>query len=281
LPIALAAGAVAALALLAVTFAPAPARRAGRGDRLGAGPGRLASVAPARRPVSPEAAVSLSRGLIAYWRFDEAGTSKVARDRSGQGNDCVLRERDPSSHWTEGMAGGAVTLDGRGWLACSRVDSWASLSKELSISGWVKRSSGHPGLRALVSRQQGDDSADYFVFGFNERYLIFSSSVWGARLRLPVAATYDRWTHVAATRAADGTLILYADGAEVGRTAGDPATSISGGPNALLIGGGLNVPDPDRPTELFDGSIDELLIYRRALAPDEVGALAAGAEPRL
>ena len=51
--------------------------------------------------------------------------------------------------------------------------------------------------------------------------------------------------------------------------------------DATAVGTGVNVPDPNRPTELFEGSLDELLIYGRALRREEIAGLASGAEPRL
>jgi hypothetical protein len=219
--------------------------------------------------------------VIAYWRFDESGAASVAHDRSGQGNDCTLRARDAAAnHWTDGVNGGALALDGRGWLACSRADSWAALSSEVTVAAWVKRPAGHPGLRAVVSRQQGDDSADYFMMGFSGDLLVFASSVWNVRARA-VVPRYDHWIHVAATRAADGVAILYVDGVEASRVAREPSGSIAGGPNSLLIGAGLNVPNPEAPTEVLEGAIDDLLIYKRALGSEEIAALAAGAEPQI
>jgi hypothetical protein len=43
----------------------------------------------------------------------------------------------------------------------------------------------------------------------------------------------------------------------------------------------VNGPDPAAVRELFQGALDELVIYDRALAPDEIRALASGAQPRL
>jgi RNA polymerase sigma factor (sigma-70 family) len=280
LPLAVGAAALAAIALLAVTLQPSSSTRHEKGDRPGASPGRMASVLPARRAPAPQVAASLARGVIGYWRFDETGAT-VAHDRSGQGNDCTLRTRAAAaSYWTDGVNGGALNLDGRGWLACTRVDSWAALSSEITVAGWVKRPAGHPGLRALVSRQQGDDSADYFMLGFSGDLLVFASNVWNVRVRA-VVPRYDRWVHVAATRSADGVAVLYVDGVEATRVARAPGRSIAGGPNSLLIGAGLNVPDPDAPTELLEGAMDDLLIYKRALAAEEIAALAAGAEPKI
>jgi RNA polymerase sigma-70 factor (ECF subfamily) len=276
LPLAVAGGAVVAAALLAVTLAPPASRRTT--DRPGASRPRVASMITSQRPSSAKVAAGLGRGLVGYWRFDDA--TATARDHSGLGNDCVLHEPHTQARWTDGVVGGAVALDGRGWLACSRADAWATLSSELTVAGWAKRSPGHPGLRALVSRQQGRDSADYFLFGFNGDNLIFSSSPWGVRLRHAIPDSYDRWVHVAVTRAADGAAVLYVDGQEVERRLLPGPGTIAGGPNELLIGGGLNVPDPERPTELYEGGLDELVVYRRALAGEEIAALASGAEPR-
>jgi RNA polymerase sigma factor (sigma-70 family) len=276
LPLTLAGAAIAGLALLAVSgpsLLRAPESRRG-------GPGRLAGVMPARHPATPQLAAALAQDVVAYWRFDEAADSAVARDHSRAGNDCELHEVKPTGAWTEGVSGQAVRLDAHGWLTCPRAQSWAGLSTDLTIAGWAKRSAGHQGLRALVSRQQGHDNKDYFLFGFSGDLLVFASNAWDVRVKHPVP-TYDRWTHVAITRAADGTAVLYVDGAEVSRTVGAPGGSIAGGSNAVLIGGGVNVPDPEMPTELFAGAIDELLIYRRALGAEEIAALAGGTEPRI
>jgi len=237
---------------------------------------------PEGLPGAPaQVAAALGRGVVGYWRFDETAGSTVARDRSGLGNDCTLHDpKGAAPAWTDGVVGGALNLDGRGWVSCNQVQSWAALSNELTIATWVKRSAGHPGLRAIVSRQKGMDSADYFLFGLSGDVLVFASSAWNTRIKDRIGG-YDRWTHLAVTRAADGTVVLYVDGAELRREQRPSAGSITGGPNALVIGGGVNVPDPDRPTELFDGALDELVIYGRALAGDEIAALASGAEPKI
>jgi hypothetical protein len=143
----------------------------------------------------------------------------------------------------------------------------------------VKKSAGAPhGLHTLVSRQKGNDREDYFLLGFGGSNVVFASSVWGVRLTHPFPAV-DRWVHVAATRSGDGVARLFVNGEEVARSMSKPLASIRGGRNDLIIGGGVNVPDPGRPTELLEASIDEIAVYDRALAADEIGALAAGTQP--
>jgi hypothetical protein len=48
----------------------------------------------------------------------------------------------------------------------------------------------------------------------------------------------------------------------------------------MIIGGGNNTPD-EFVREVFQGALDELLIYDRALSPEEMVSLANGQQPRL
>jgi RNA polymerase sigma factor (sigma-70 family) len=253
--------------------------------RAGEHPVFVASASPSRRRLRPGLAQDLARGLVGYWRFDDGGDTTTAHDLSGNGNDCLVHNLDPASRWSDGVSGGAVSLDGHGFISCARPDTWAALSTELTIATWVKKTAEQMGIRSIVSRQLGTDSKDYFLLGLTSERVVFSSSVWNVRLTPIVPQDVGRWMHLAATRAADGNTALYVDGAEVARvTASDAAAAqatIAGGTNAMIIGGGVNVPNPDRPTELFQGDIDDLVIYRRALSVEEIGALAAGARPQL
>jgi hypothetical protein len=166
-------------------------------------------------------------------------------------------------------------------VTCARPESWAALSTEISIAGWVKRPRADKGLRALVSRQQGRDNRDFFILGMAGERVVFASTPWDVKVVHELTGDLNRWVHIAATRADDGTAIIYVDGREASRVIKPRATSIEGGDNALIIGGGVNVPDPNRPTELLEGAVDELMLYGRALTPEEVAALASGAEPRV
>jgi RNA polymerase sigma-70 factor (ECF subfamily) len=259
--------------------APALARTGARASRP---PSRLASRAPVEglQPagVSPEVAAGLRQGLRGYWHLDDGFGSAVARDASGNANDCQLRNLDPAADWTDGAVSGALHLNGHGWLECARYQSWSRLSGELTLAAWVKRGSINAGLRALISRQSGDDSKDNFLLGFGGDKVILNSDPWGMRIVHRVGVG-DRWFHVAATHAADGTAKIFINGEEVAHTTSKRLTSISGGTNGLFIGAGLNVPDPNRPTEILDATVDEVVLYDRALGTTEVAALASGVQP--
>jgi RNA polymerase sigma factor (sigma-70 family) len=282
-PVGVGVGVAAALGVLALVAS----RPAGQSTRSKAAPvtipqSKLASRAPneAARPVAVNAAMAggLRQGLLGYWRLDDGFGSQVARDSSGNGNHCELRNLDPMADWTDGPLTGALNLNGRGWLECARFGSWSQMSSEVSVAAWVKKPTATAGMHTLVSRQRGNDSQDYFLLGFGNSNLVFSSNVWGVRVVHPFPIG-DHWVHVAGTHSADGTARLYINGEEVARSVSKRTTVITGGTNGMFLGAGLNVPDPRRPTEVLEAAVDEVAVYGRALPQNEIAALASGAQP--
>jgi RNA polymerase sigma-70 factor (ECF subfamily) len=243
-------------------------------------PGAVTLAGPREDPEVAAARAALGRGLIGYWRFDDGRGSNVARDASGSGNDCTMHQLDPATDWTGGPLGGALALNGHGWLECPRIDALARLGKEISIAAWIKRSRKHLGVTALVSRQLGSGGFDHFHLGFR------SDRLW-LRSILPNTSApgsdvpQGRWSHVAGTLGADGVARVFLDGEEIGRKERAGRPSLGGGTTPLVIGGAVNTPDPGRVGESLTAVVDELVIYDRALAQEEIRALAAGIQPRL
>ena len=244
----------------------------------------LASMVPRARIAQPpqltERAATLGRGLLGYWRFDDGYGSTVARDVSGNGNDCLLHGLDPAADWTEGPLGGALNLSGVGWLECPRVDGLARLSKEVTIALWVKRTGKERGVTGLVTRQYGTSGFDHFHLGFRGEHLWLRSIVRGASAE-GATVPLNRWVHVAGTLSADGVARVFLDGEEIGRKEKAGRPSIGGGSTPLIIGGAANYPDPRRVGENLMAVVDELCIYDRALGADEIRGLAAGTQPRI
>jgi len=279
-PMGVGVGVVAAVGLMALVAHKPAAPSKGRAPTVVRVPeSKLASRAPVEKPgANPVTPVGLRHGLLGYWRLDDGFGSPVARDSSGNRNDCQLRNLDPQADWTDGPLSGALNLTGRGWLECARYDSWARMSNQMTVAAWVKKTSPSRDLHTLISRQKGNDNKDYFLMGFGRGNLVFSSNVWGLRVMHPFPFG-DRWVHVAATRAADGTARLFINGEEVAHAMSKNLDSIEGGNNGIFLGAGLNVPDPNHPTEVLDGAMDEVAVYDRVLSTDEVAALAAGTQP--
>jgi RNA polymerase sigma-70 factor (ECF subfamily) len=226
-----------------------------------------------------DAAATLGRGLIGYWRFDEPAGSTTVSDRSGGGNDCQVRARGAvvPGRWVEGVVGGAIALDGSRYLECPRVDRLARLETELTIALWIKTSPGESGSRqALVTRQLETSGDRLFSLRMQRGSLEFLSHVWKSLLRRPYDS--DGWTHVAAVRDAKG-IALYLDGVRVGRNSRTAPGGLGGGSGALIVGGQVKGREPGQAYDRFRGAIDELLVYDRALPADQIAALAARVQP--
>jgi hypothetical protein len=103
-------------------------------------------------------------------------------------------------------------------------------------------------------------------------------TLWGKRsaITAPGRIPAGRWVHLAFTHTADGTTRLYQDGVEVGhsqsRVTSEPALDT---PIAI----GVDVNGPGRHELPLLGAVDEVVVYDRALAAQEVAALARGAQP--
>jgi RNA polymerase sigma-70 factor (ECF subfamily) len=237
-------------------------------------PTTLASVVPA-----PE---SLRTNLVGYWRFDDAG-SKGARDFSGNGTDCVVHGDGGEAPGAgpplpDRALGEAMSFGGQTWLECPQPRFARERSNELTLALWFRSARLRDGYRTMVARQKGEGQSDHFFLGIVNRHLFVQSDLFGRRVFGP-PVTAGVWTHVAATFR-DGVTILYVDGVEVGRTVGPKGPELELG-KPLVIGGGMNGPAGGPATQRFRGDLDELLVYDRALARDEVAALAAGVQPPL
>ena len=248
--------------------------------RVAAGAAAMPTAVLLRPPLPRDpAAAGLGGGLVGYWRFDDGVASPLARDLSGGGNDCAMRRMEPAAAWTEGQLGGALNLAG-GWLECGRVDALPRANSELTIALWVRRGTKNERVHALVTRQLERDTRDVFHFGFRDDLLLLQSSVWHVTLAAPFPRAPGRWFHVAGSLGRDGRARLYIDGKEVAhKTTGVPSGERAGTP--LIIGAGINAADQVSATEVFEGAVDELLMYDRALAADEIAAIAAGTQPSL
>ena len=244
------------------------------------------TVLPPGRPDPGAAAAdrgsTLGRGLIGYWRFDDGQGSPWARDWSGNGNDCLLRQLDPAVAWGDGRLGGGITFTGQGWLECPHVEAVAALDAQMTLSLWVRRTPSKQKVHALVSRQRGDGALDAFHLGFRNDELAIRSQIKGGPAFTPYPrSSGGQWHHIAATLETDGYARLYIDGELARKKQKSGRPSLGGGNNPLIIGGGVNGPDSNDVQELFFGAIDELSVYDRVLRPDEIRALAQGAQPPL
>ena len=196
------------------------------------------------------------RGIVGYWSFDE-GTSTIAHDFSGNGNDGALENME-SGDWINGKRGKALSFDNAG---DERISVGNSPSVQLTVgtmSAWIKTSNAGSSYRGIIAKQMA-----YGMFLNNNSFSIYD---WGANAERSSGKILNdnQWHHVACSfqsGVSNGTL-CYADGVLILTT-----TMTVSNQNAPLYIAEANA------TQFFNGQIDNVHLYSRVLSPTEIRAL--------
>jgi len=231
----------------------------------------------------PPAGSDVTRGLIAWYKFDEKKGS-IARDSSGKGHDGRLVG---GPKWTTGRLGGALEFDGK--------DDFVELAgrgpagfmhdafRERSICLWVCQNAV---ARAGDIYDEGGMSTGIAI-RLGAEGLRIACSAWDSRKFLPAipAPALGTWHHVAVVFNR-GALTAFVDGRKVA-SARAPYSEIQkhnddGGLGACgrsdVLGRRWGTGRDLRGVH-FTGLLDDVRIYDRALAPEEVEALVTGRAP--
>ncbi|HEY8079304.1 MAG TPA: LamG-like jellyroll fold domain-containing protein [Labilithrix sp.] len=216
---------------------------------------------PPPPPPSQDAGADVDPSLLADWTFDEAA-GIVAKDVTGHGYDATLG--GDAAFQSTGHAGGSVKVDGAGFVRAMGVEA-AVFPHTGTLSVWFRwdaeNTAGDLNLvdnwdntRAHVFiRHVETDPATQFQIALQPAMNAYS---FAAGLDVTAAT----WTHLVVTWAeATRTGVAYANGVQLGAAPYDYDFV----PSAEYF----------RLGELLIGSLDEVRIYTRALAPNEVAAL--------
>ncbi len=221
-----------------------------------------------------------SQGLAGSWHFDEGGGT-VAVDSSGNGNNAVLVGNTNPPNWVPGVMGQAVGFSSangaRVWIPYS-----ASLviTQQITFGGWMYKDNWQTApakANYLVSKRQNG--------GYGIRVSATAIEAWlyrngGYATPYPSFSTTGLaagWHHIFATY--DGRYTkLYVDGdlKATNDAGGQYAIAYSAPGDSVFIGHDAdgnndNIPDTANG-DYFDGKIDEVKIYSRALSQAEIRA---------
>lgn len=196
-------------------------------------------------------------GLVGYWSFngpDLSGTT--AFDRSGKGNNGTLTN-GPTV--TEGKSGQALNFNGSSnYVTMGYVLSFSG-TQSLSMSAWIKPNVTNVSYQTLVGKE-----LDYKLdldSGGKVNFLLGNS--WGRNFASDTSLVAGNWYHIVATY--DGTnKKMYINGSWDKTVAS--TGNISGNSYQFNIG-------QRNSDDYFNGIIDEVRIYNRALTQAEVTAL--------
>jgi hypothetical protein len=229
-------------------------------------------------PHSTDAATTLVKppnnlGLVGYWSFNE-GSSTRATDFSGNGNTGTTTSPGIPT-WTSGKRGAALDFDG--------TDDYVGVASSTSLSPTSAVT-----IAARVYARDWNDTGKIVckknVSDLLPDYCLTTTQTGGAHLRVMVTGTdglflsdftdiavpsTSAWHHIVATFDSSATSV-YVDGVYQGGET----------PNAGAIrtnGGVLNIGSTDFAVngalDGFNGKIDEVRVYNRALTASEVARL--------
>lgn len=201
---------------------------------------------------------SAPAGLVAAYNFNE-GNFGTLYDVSGHGNHGTLE----GPIWTgTGKYGGALSFDGINDVVTVNDADSLDFTTGFSLEAWVNPTSA--GNWSSVLFKQGPQGMNYSLYANNGTnkpvaQVYLSNAEQNAPGTGPVPL--NTWTHLAATY--DGTTLrLYVNGVLAGSKA--ISGSLLNTPNPLTIGGNAVW------SEFFQGQIDEVRLYNRALTATEI-----------
>ena len=199
-------------------------------------------------------------GLVAHWRFDE-GQGDVAYD-SADGHDGTIH----GAQWTEGRIGGALEFDGGDGVYIEGSAGTGSdlniYNTNLTISAWVNISTGG----SIVARAKPHYITYQLQASTKARVNMYISPVH-YQVDTAEILSPNTWYHIVGIfdRASDKGYV-YINGVLEAEGPLPDAQSTNDG--LAKIGCRNSVTD-----EPFDGTIDEVRIYDRALSPEQIQRL--------
>ncbi|SMD46300.1 Por secretion system C-terminal sorting domain-containing protein [Aquiflexum balticum DSM 16537] len=209
-------------------------------------------------------------GLVGHWKMEE-GSGNILIDHTGNENDAIIQNTS-GINWSQGVIGLAVNLTGQsGRFGIATHNPSLQINEALSIVSWVKPTS--VGRNTIISKADGNgfelwlDQNGQIEFRLNRGNN-------GAAYRLLSNYNYigdvGEWIHVAATF--DGTTSrIFINGIEDISATYAPFT-IGTASGDLTIGALGTI-------QRFNGAIDDLRLYGRALDGSEISGLFDGEIP--
>jgi len=218
---------------------------------------------------------SLRQGLVGAWCPSLGASGLSLIDRSGRGNHGTLTNMGGQQNWVASGSGLALNFDG--------VNDWVSfpfvpLQSGVTISYWFKHSvvpasDGYPNRQMVVNAAGAsiDNILNYsVVHGATTINYVHTTSV-NAYSGFGATVTHQttKWRHASATcNYANGAAAIYVDGVL-------SSTATMGVPPSPATAGNSRIGRHGNGVEWFNGQLDDVRIYNRALTPAEIKLLAS------
>jgi hypothetical protein len=209
----------------------------------------------------------LDPDLVAWYRFEEDEIDGTVIDEVGLHDGACDADQCPLV--IEGAVGKAAEFDGIDDIVRVALSDLLVVDAQITVALWVRIDVADEEFRTFASKAYGamvDDTWELGLAGTEIQFILMVTPLEFESVGSG-AAPLATWVHAAGVW--DGEVIrLYLDGALIGETV---ATEIVQDDHDITLGAGN---DFGTDQNFLDGALDEVRIYRRALAEDEIAALA-------
>jgi len=211
-------------------------------------------------------------GVVGAWHFDE-GEGTIAHDTSGEGNDGTLYDGNTTNddgnappQWIDGKFGKALSFDG--------VDDYVEVTDseslkpttEITVTGWIYLN----GPNTCNEEQHLTRKEGQWAFGFSKDGKIsgwvHTNGTWRGIWSGGGESLFGAWHFVAYRFRNQRYIDFFVDGNLVWTYDTGVEASLDTTTNPVTIGWGVG-------DEYFNGTIDEVHIYNRALSEEEISDL--------
>ena len=215
------------------------------------------------------------QGLLGYWKFDE-GSGTVAIDSSGNGNNGTI---NGNPVWGTGSP-----VNGSSYLDMDGVNDYVDINHYLSLPQYtaamwfrIDSSTGNRDLfsafnssegHGLLLEFRGSDSPIDRI-RYIHRYPLGTAGQTNESYYTTTTYGDGQWHHLAAVRPSGSTRLLYVDGNQVASTSSLGAFDQ---PGKVLVG--MMRPGSTGDYRYWNGGIDDVRVYNRALSAAEIANLA-------
>jgi Tol biopolymer transport system component len=211
---------------------------------------------------------------IGAWSFDE-GTGTTAFDSSSTHSDVALLN---GTTWAAGHVGTALSFDGANDLATATGSDAFDMLGAVTVSAWIyPRSAGEAGKGRIVDKANGVAPTNGWLLhvsgnGTQLSFLADYSSTNLARHAAANSIALNTWQHVVVTwngGASASGVHIYVNGREVAYS-----SSVNGvGSRVDDAAEQLKIGNDKSTARTFNGRIDSVQVWSRALSAGEVAAL--------
>ena len=207
-------------------------------------------------------------GLVVYFDFEE-GSGKTATDRSGMGNDGVLKG---DTDWVAGRFGGGLEFGGDDGVVEVPDSESLQFTEGLTLVAWIKPTLTGDEWQLIGSK--GPDAQEFFELLLSPQGFLWMGWVFAGAGRIvpaqsPSDVQPDVWQHVAVAWDPTEFWNVYLDG-EVLIEYPKQDDELVPKSDPLLIGTELNM------KRFYSGVMDDWALFNRGLTQEEIQALMGG-----